>query len=74
MMTVNKITLTVGKLCVSQKTARGRGWCIGLMLGTVAVTGLAAAPPDDWPMFGQNPANTAARHRDPHRGQLSFPG
>jgi polyvinyl alcohol dehydrogenase (cytochrome) len=44
---------------------RARGWVLGVVLGTLAITPLWADDPlnfsffADWPMFGQNPANTA---------------
>lgn len=41
-------------------TSLARTWGIGLVLGTVAVTAAVADKPSkDWPMFGQDLANTA---------------
>jgi polyvinyl alcohol dehydrogenase (cytochrome) len=40
---------------------RARKWGIGIVFGTVAVTALPADQPKDWPMFGQNLANSASR-------------
>jgi polyvinyl alcohol dehydrogenase (cytochrome) len=40
----------------ARNTARVSTLVLGLVLGTAAVTPLSA----DWPMFGQNPANTAS--------------
>ena len=59
-MRVNEVTLNTTNEREAKTTARARRWGLGVVLGAVTVTGLAAAPPDDWPMFGQNPANTAA--------------
>jgi len=40
-------------------SAPARKWIFGIALATT-VTVLSAAPPPDWPMFGQNVSNTAS--------------
>src|SRR5215470_3934279 len=46
----------------ARNTSRVRRWGLGGVLGTAAVALMTAnniTPPADWPMFGQNPSNTA---------------
>lgn len=48
-------------------TSRARTWGFGIMFGTVAVTALVAGGnerSDDWPMFGQDLANSARSGSD----------
>jgi polyvinyl alcohol dehydrogenase (cytochrome) len=54
-MQLNRFTFKNGHS--ARNTARARKWVFGAVLGTLAVTPLMAG---DWPMFGQNPANTAS--------------
>ena len=51
----------------ARNAARARRWVVGIVLGTAAVGLLMADDVPkraDWPMFGQNPANTASNQAE----------